>query len=62
MVCKSNFIAKLLKAKADKRKAQYIQEMDKSGKKYDCKLCFHGVVKACTDILPKGCRYFYTPN
>ncbi len=45
--------------KAAKRIAKSIQIMKKAKVKHNCKTCFHGITKNCTNNLKWGCEYWF---
>ena len=48
--------------KSATRRARSIELMDKIHVLFSCKKCFHSKVKACTDNLPRGCEYWFSPT
>ncbi|KKL71654.1 hypothetical protein LCGC14_2092750 [marine sediment metagenome] len=55
-------LARWQKVKSATRRTSSVELMDKINVLFSCKKCFHGIVKACTDNLPKGCEYWYKPG
>lgn len=61
---RNKFVEKKVQEKSKIKLQKMKVEINKSGKCYDCKKCFHGQIESCTDqpIFPKGCLYFYSPK
>ena len=53
-----DYLIKVQERKSAKRKAKSIKIMA-NRKAVNCKQCFHGISKSCTDTLPRGCEYHY---
>lgn len=48
--------------KAARRKAKSLREMSKIEGVFDCADCFHRKTKSCTDDMPNGCEYWFSPG
>ncbi|HDY90111.1 MAG TPA: hypothetical protein ENH82_18585 [bacterium] len=48
--------------KATMRRSRSNEFMAKINVLFNCKKCFHNLTKSCTDNLPKGCEYWFSPN
>jgi hypothetical protein len=55
-------IYKWSKEKAEKRRRKSLNLMVKYRGKYKCSECFHGKLGCCTDRLPNGCEFWYSPT
>ena len=53
------YIGKKADEKLFRNKKKSIKLMKKMGISFDCKACFHGITKNCTDMSKIGCPYFY---
>ena len=56
------YIAKVCANKAIKRKKVSLRRMKKYDNKFSCSTCFHRKGASCTDNLPNGCEYWWSPD
>ena len=59
---KNEYIADGKELKHQKNITKSIKLMEQKDLKSDCKQCFHHKTHSCTDILPRGCEYWFSPK
>jgi hypothetical protein len=59
---KSEYLGKVVKKKSFKWREEHLRIMKKYGDKFKCSECFHRGNGSCTDDMPQGCPYWYSPQ